>query len=69
MAMEEVIIIGPSIKDTCWKCQHAMHWALRNNTNCAKYGKKPYEVYFEGAPCPCFVKIDKLPGQPENNQW
>ena len=50
MAMEEVIIIGPSIKDTCWKCQHAMHWALRNNTNCAKYGKKPYEVYFIDGP-------------------
>lgn len=62
---ETVTIICPSIKDTCWKCYNSMHWALRNRTNCAKYGEKPYEIYFEGAECPFFDKVDKLPGQPE----
>lgn len=62
---EEVTIIGPSIQNTCWKCYNAMHWMLRNKTNCAAYGKKPHDVYFEGAECPFFEKVDKLPGQPE----
>lgn len=63
---EEVVVNGPSIKNTCWKCANSLHWMLRNQINCAKYSQKPHSVYFEGKECPYFDKVDRLDGQPDD---
>lgn len=62
---EDVRVIGPSIENTCEKCYHAAHWKLIREMYCAKYEHKPYEVYFEGAPCPYFEETSGLPRKPE----
>lgn len=66
MSEEEVVVTGPSIKNTCWKCANSLHWMLRNQTHCAKYSQKPHSVYFEGKECPYFDKVDRLDGQPDD---
>lgn len=60
-------IVATNIANSCEKCFHAAHWELRRCLYCAVYEEKPYEVYFEGKPCPMFDEIDELPGAPKNN--
>lgn len=58
-------IVATNISNTCEKCIHSVHWELRKALYCAEYEQKPYDVYFEGAPCPKFQEIDELPGAPK----
>lgn len=58
-------MVATNISNTCEKCINAMHWELRKCLYCAEYEQKPYDVYFEGAPCPKFEEIDELPGKPK----
>lgn len=62
---ECVRVIGSAIENTCEKCSNASHRKLRREMYCAIYEHKPYEVYFEGAPCEYFEECDELPGKPK----
>lgn len=60
-------IVATNVSNTCAKCYNAVHWDVHKELYCAAYSNKPYEVYFEGKPCPKFEEIDELPGTPKKH--
>lgn len=59
MKENEINIIMPDKNNLkCTKCRYGK---IINpfRTNCTKFMRKPYNVYFEGADCPEFVLYEK----------